>query len=178
MLHLEILRWIIRILVMEKTGAMKRMRGMARQLERRKLESEVRLRVVLLLDVLVRKGRSLRQMSALLGMSHSTLQAWERRWRDDQLKERARGRPTEHADRPTREQVLEVIKDLGPIVGLPTLVEHFPHVVRNELMDILRGYRAENVSKTKLIAHTLRWRMPGRVWAIDFTKPPRPIDGI
>lgn len=178
MLHLEILKWIIVVLVKEKTGAVKRMRGIARQLERRRLECEVRLRVVLLLDVLVRKGRKLRGVAVLLGLCSSTLCAWERRWREDQLGARARGRPTEHVDSATRQEILDYIKDLGPTVGLPTLVDEFPHVARGELIKILCDFRDDHLGKTWLITHTLRWPIAGRVWAIDFTKPPRPMDGI
>ena len=178
MLHLEIHKWIIAVLVLEESGAVKKVRGIARQYERRRLESEVRLRVVLLLEVLVRKGRSLRGVAVLLNLCSSTLCSWEQRWDKDQLRVQARGRPTEHADSAARQNVLEYIEALGPTVGLPTLADEFPHLARGELVDILRGFRKDHVDKNWLITHTLRWRVPGRVWAIDFTKPPRPMDGI
>jgi transposase InsO family protein len=54
----------------------------------------------------------------------------------------------------------------------------FPDLARAELEDILRRYRRVWKKLHTQLLHRLRWPIPGRVWAMDFTEAPRPIDGL
>jgi transposase InsO family protein len=178
MWHMELIEGIIEVIVAERTGAMKKVRGHERQREKRRIESEVRLRVVTVALRLVGVGRSRHEAAAAIGIGRSTLSDWEGKWRDEALEAKPRGRPAERADEATRRQVEDLIDRLGPTAGLPTLMDAFPHVARDELMDILNAYRLAFVSTHSVLVQVLRWNAPGRVWAMDFARPPVPIDGL
>jgi transposase InsO family protein len=63
-------------------------------------------------------------------------------------------------------------------VGVPTLQATFPGVARRELQHLLLQYRRAYVRRSWVVVHVLRWDHPGAVWAIDFTEPPLPLDGV
>jgi hypothetical protein len=50
-------------------------------------------------------------------------------------------------------------------------------MARREVQNILRRYRRAWKRRRTLLAPVLHWTTPGTVWAIDFSEPPRPIDG-
>jgi len=82
-------------------------------------------------------------------------------------------------DIPTRNEVLRFLHHVtGPAVGLPALQDLFRNVPRCILEDLLRRYR--KVWQTRYAQHgfELMWHYAGAVWAIDFTKPREPIDGV
>ena len=114
----------------------------------------------------------------MLGMSRSTLSAWEGKERAEQLSEMPRGRPAVRADDLQRLNVNEAIRVYGPTVGVDTLKQVFPQVPRGELAYLLLRYRIEFQLGSRLIVHTMRWSRPGALWAMDFAEPPFPIDGI
>ncbi len=90
-----------------------------------------------------------------------------------------RGRPPLEVDRPTRNEVVRFLHHVtGPAVGLPALQDLFRNVPRCILEDLLRRYR--KVWQTRYAQHgfELTWHHAGAVWAIDFTKPREPIDGV
>jgi transposase InsO family protein len=178
MWHIELIEGVIEVCVAARTGEATKVRGEERQRQRRRIESEVRLRVVTVAQKLVGMGRSRHESAAAIGIGRSTLSRWETQWRNEVLEAKPRGRPAARADEATRRQVRDLIDRLGPTVGLRTLVDHFPHVAREELMDILNSYRLEFVSKNSVLVQVCRWRTPGRVWAMDFARPPKPIDGV
>jgi transposase InsO family protein len=82
-----------------------------------------------------------------------------------------------HSPRLLRQEVLELLEELGPGVGLPTLRECFPHLLRAELDDLLRRWRRLWRLRHSAILHVLEWTTPGSVWAMDFAEAPAPIDG-
>jgi len=115
--------------------------------------------------------------SRALGLSVRTLRDWRRRWAEDQLALKARGRPPDHADRELRRQILALFGLMGPHVGLPTLQEQFPDVARGELVELQQRYRHAYRRRNHFLLHVLRWMRAGSVWAMDFAHPPAPIDG-
>jgi transposase InsO family protein len=112
-----------------------------------------------------------------LGVSDRTLRRWRRRWQDDHLDVRARGRPPRHATRAERQAILALFHILGPHVGLPTLQCHFPAVARGELIELQRRWRYALHRRRKLLLYQLHWRRAGAVWAADHSHPPTAIDG-
>jgi len=87
------------------------------------------------------------------------------------------GRPVLHSPWLRRQEVLELLDELGPGVGLPTLRECFPALLRAELEDLLRRYRRVWRRRHEGFLHVLEWTTPGSVWAMDFAEAPAPIDG-
>jgi len=67
---------------------------------------------------------------------------------------------------------------MGPGVGLRTLQALFPETARRELEDLHRRYRDVYLTRTSMLVHVLRWRKTGAVWAMDFTEPPTPVEGL
>ena len=137
MWHIELIEWIIEVCVAEKTGSMKKLRGEDRQEHKRKIESEVRIRVIRVEQILLELGWTRDRVAAVIGIGRSTLSTWEKKWRDEDMAARPIGRPAERADEDTRREVRDLIDRVGPMTGVGILMEKFPGVARNELMDIL-----------------------------------------
>jgi transposase InsO family protein len=91
---------------------------------------------------------------------------------------RPRGRRTPQLDRETLWGILAVFNLMGPHASVAALRDLFPEVPRGTLERTLQ--RARNIFRRRghWVIHTLRWTKPGSVWAMDFTKPPAPVDGI
>lgn len=68
--------------------------------------------------------------------------------------------------------------EIGPFVGVPRLQRELPSVARRELASILASFRERHVFGPTVEQARLVWHKPGRVWAMDFTNAPAPIDGI
>jgi hypothetical protein len=67
---------------------------------------------------------------------------------------------------------------MGPHASVAALRELFPEVPRASLEETLRRARRIFRRRHRWLIHTLRWTRPGTVWAIDFTEPPMPVDGV
>lgn len=91
---------------------------------------------------------------------------------------RPRGRPVEDLDRDTRLAILSVFSIMGPHASLAALRDLFPQVARGALDNLLERCRSMYRRRRRWFVHTLRWTRPGTVWAMDFTEPPAPIDGL
>jgi hypothetical protein len=124
-----------------------------------------------------RRGLTLRQAAARLGLAARTLQRWAAGWRRDRLRARGRGRPAHRSDRALRARALALIGLLGPAVGVPTLQALCPGMARREVADLLRRYRRVWRRKHRLLARVLHWARPGAVWAVDFSFPSLPVEG-
>jgi transposase InsO family protein len=123
----------------------------------------------------VRRG----DVAQRLGLRTQTLRRWEREWTDNRLVLTPRGRPARRGDRKLRNDLLCIFALIGPSLGIPTLRELFPDVARAELEELARRCkRIVHRKRGQVLVHQLRWTRPGAVWAIDFLKPPRPIDGL
>lgn len=107
-----------------------------------------------------------------------TVAAWQRKWRQDRLAIEARGRPCHESDWIDRQNMIAIFYLAGPGVGVATLSHFFPNASRDELKHMLARYRHLHVRRNKVLLHCLRWKIPGSVWAMDFQKPPSPVDGV
>jgi transposase len=156
----------------------KRRRGLPRQRARLRCEREVRMAVVALVRHCRRRGIRLKVVAKHLGVSPQTLRRWERRWRRDRMALHPRGRPPVHTDRAVRQLILEILQEMGPETGLPTLRKMFPGVARAELQELQRHARFRFRRRRKWLVHVLNWTQAGIIWAMDFSDPPAAIDGV
>jgi hypothetical protein len=156
----------------------KRRRGIHGQVDGRRLERTLRRRAVAFRRWAARYGKSRHESAALMGISCRTLKRWERDWNILRLPTRALGRPAEHSSSRKRKAVFDVLNILGPHTGLPSLRARFPDLARGELSDLLCKYRKARVTGDMILVHTLNWKVPGAVWAMDFTEPDLPVDGM
>jgi transposase InsO family protein len=175
--HLEMVVWIVTVKGAEKKKS-KDCRGYEVQEERREMERSVRIRAVDLAVKLKEAGYPRAWVAPKLGMSVRALAEWQRRWEEDRLEAKARGRPIEQLDRVTREEIEGVLHILGPFEGVPVLQSLFPDVARAELEHRLHRYRERFVSENHVDVMALKWLRPGAVWAMDFNHPPNPVDLI
>ena len=116
----------------------------------------------------------------VLGISPATLADWQRRWDDprDRLQPVALGAKPLTCSAVSRSAVLDFLALFGTEIGLPTLHDHFPALARRDLACLLHLARneADAVAAGGFYRH-VTWHRPGRVWALDHTEPPTPIDG-
>jgi transposase InsO family protein len=153
-------------------------RGFARQRETRVAEAAARRSTVGAARWLGRRAVGEAVAAGRLGLVPRTLRDWKARWREDRLAPRARGRPPDRPDRELRNEILSLFALLGPDVSEEQLQEEFPHVSRAELRELKRRYRTAWRRGRVRLASALSWRVPGSVWAMDFTQPPTAVDGI
>jgi hypothetical protein len=126
---------------------------------------------------LVRRGWLWQDIANLLAVAGRTLRRWTHDALGGLLPFRPRGRPVHRSPPARRNDVLHVLDEFGPGVGLPTLRPAFPDLSRAELEDLLRRYRRVWRERHRLPLRVLHWPEPGRVWAIDFTQAPALVDG-
>ncbi len=124
------------------------------------------------------QGQGAEKTAHALQICSRTLRRWQRRWREDRLELRTRGRPIEVACAALRAVVFATLAELGPGIGAPTLRCLFPGVGKRELEELVRRYRHAHRRGRRIALHALRWTRPGAVWAIDFSEPPVPIHGL
>ena len=89
-----------------------------------------------------------------------------------------RGRPVTESSWLERHAVLDVLDHTGPRLGLPSLRNLFPALARRELIELQVAYRGDYRDTHRLSQERLSWSRPGRVWAVDHSEAPRPIDGV
>ncbi len=150
--------------------------GLSRQ-PKRLLESDVRGSVVRLTANIIEKGYTLSQAANFFHLCPRTLRQWQADTRQQLPHVHLMGRPLARATVGDRNLVIDLLDDLGPATGVPTLRTCFPSLARVELDDILKRYRRVWHKLNLELIHRLRWPIPGRVWAIDFSQAPSPIDG-
>jgi transposase InsO family protein len=127
---------------------------------------------------LVEHGLNWQETAQLLDLSPRTL----RHWRHDLLLPGPQpiallGRPVLRSPREQRNDVIHLIDEYGPAIGVPSLRAAFPTILRAELEDLLKRYRRVWRLRHYQPIHVLHWHQPGRVWAIDYTGPLPPIEG-
>lgn len=151
--------------------------GVARRQPERAIEQRLRVHILNLAEWTAACGYQYVTIAARLGLSARTLRQWQHDLRANRLCVQPLGRPLLRSSRADRQEVLEVLHELGPATGLPTLRACFPTLPPAELADLLRRYRHVWRARYHQEQHVLHWQLPGAVWAIDFAKAPRPIDG-
>jgi len=157
--------------------AVARRPGLSRQ-PQRQLECAVRTSVVQVASHIIEQGYTVSEAAGFLQLSPRTLRQWHAADRRDHRHVHLVGRPLQHAPVHDRNLVIHLLDELGPATGLPTLRGCFPTMARAELADILKRYRRVWQQLNLQAMHRLRWLIPGRVWAIDFTQAPFLIDGL
>jgi len=153
-------------------------RGHARQRSVREREHALRSNLVHLTRWTQNLGLSLPETANRLHLAPRTL----RHWFDDFASATSRihllGRPTLRSSRADRNEVLDVLDELGPATSVATLRACFPSMPRAELEDLLKRYRCVWRKRHQHAPHRLHWQQCGAVWAIDFSEAPSPIDGM
>ena len=152
-------------------------RGEAHQRRERTQEQAARGDAVNVGLQLNEQGFSWTETANLLDLSPRTLRQWRHDLVRPQLRVCPLGRPVQRSPREQRNEVIHLIDEAGPTLGVPALREAFPHMLRAELEDLLKRYRRVWRKRNYQPIRVLHWQLPGRVWAIDFTGPCPPIDG-
>jgi transposase InsO family protein len=160
-----------------RAGLDRRRRGPQRQRRARQAERTARWSAVAFSRWLHRRGAARSATARRLGLSPSALSRWRRRWSEDRMALRPRGRPVEDLDRDTRHGILSVFSLMGPHATLTALRDLFPAIPRGALENLLERCRRVHRRKSRWLVHMLRWTRPGTVWAMDFTELPSRIDG-
>jgi transposase-like protein len=153
-------------------------RGAEGQRGRREREFEARLRLAAFADVAAAQGASLVEAAGLLGVAPSTLADWAKLWDRDSLEAKPLGPPAKVCDPATRREILGQLAERGPSLGLPTLRANFPQVAQRELRSLVGRYRRAAVRGKTILVRELTWTEAGAVMAMDYKKPPAPVDGV
>ncbi|MGH9390570.1 MAG: DDE-type integrase/transposase/recombinase, partial [Vicinamibacteria bacterium] len=143
--------------------------------ERRQAERRVRFRAIAWARAYSTLSRE--EQAESLHLSSRTLRDWHDQWITDRLSPESRGRPPKEATREDRARMLGLLWVLGPGTGWETLRPHFPGAGRREIRRLLKRTRKLWAKLDRVGALALTWTRPGTVWAMDFTEPPRPIEG-
>lgn len=123
------------------------------------------------------RGLALGERAEALGLTPRTLRDWEARWRAGRSGVPLVGRPVLRSPVVWRNEVVGLLEELGPGVGVATLRASFPEMCRAELADLLRRYRRVWRARHRQALYELHWQVVGSVWAIDFAEAPRAVDG-
>ncbi len=125
-------------------------------------------------------GWSRGRCAAALQLDPATLANWVRRW--DDLSDRLA--PTPLGAKPLtcsplqRRDVFDFLALHGTALGVAVLQDHFPGISRRDLGCLLHLTRTEvDAVAAGGCYRCVTWHGPGRVWALDHTEPPTPIDG-
>jgi transposase InsO family protein len=153
-------------------------RGYARQRCAREREYVLRSNLVDLTRWTLNLGLSLPETANLLHLAPRTLRHWFDAFGNAQPRLHLLGRPTLRSSCSDRTEVLDVLDELGPATSVATLRTCFPSMPRAELEDLLKRYRRVWRKRHLYAPHCLHWQRAGTVWAMDFSEPPRPIDGL
>ena len=162
----------------QATEAIPRTYGVARQRRQRDIERLVRRHAAAVGHCLIEHGCSQHQAADYLKISPRTLRDWQHDLAVAPGSFQPLGRPLCAATPRQRNEVIALLDELGPGIGLPTLRDLFPELARAALADVLRRYRALWRRLHRQPLHVLHWTHPGSVWAIDFHGPRPPVDGL
>jgi transposase InsO family protein len=157
-------------------AAVARRRGSFWQQPRRCLEEQVRQQGVAFRQWVAEQGLTRIESAAWLGISARTLRDWEQRWRSGATTVPVHGRSVLRSELAARRAVLELLASVGPGVGRAVLAGQFPEMPRAELADLLRRCGHVWVRRHARWLHVLHWQYPGTVWAIDYARPPLPLE--
>jgi len=152
--------------------------GVRPQRPKRERERQARKDAVTYLRIAASGGISGREAAQTLGVAPQTLSSWKTAWSSGKRSCRPRGRPCRGLSAERRSAVMECLHDHWPHIHVRRLREIFPDVPTRALEDLLCRYGHFRRRKDAECMYYLIWHKPGRVWAIDYSKPPLPIDGI
>jgi len=144
----------------------------------REVEHDARRHAVAAASWMLERGESMVEVAERLQLAQRTLRGWIEGVEHGRLGPKNRGRPVEKLSLAQRMEIIAVMTELGPQkTGLATFIGCFPGVARSALWDILCRYRELLIRRHAKSLWTLRWGVPGAVWAMDYAEPPAPIDG-
>lgn len=162
---------------LDVTRRPERRRGLRGQRRLRRCERATRIAAVeFARDGLFDGARSC-EIAAALGLDPGTLCRWMRAWKSTGLAYAARGRPVAVADEGTRRAAYDLLGQ-NPTLGVPTLCKLCPALGTREAAELARRWRQATRRLRRRLVFSLRWTRPGSVWAIDFSEPPAPVNGI
>lgn len=148
------------------------------QRPRREAEAVARKEAVKVARWASSNGEKIVDVARAVGVSPRTLRHWRSEWKRDRLSPRMRGRRAVSLDYKTRTDILEVLKLMGPRVGMPTLQPIFPDVPRSALQNMLDRFRDVRIRIEERKTWSLEWTRPGTVWAMDHNdQTVSPIEG-
>ncbi len=159
-------------------AALANRRGPARQRPGREREQRLRGHVVDFFLWTRTQGWRPEAIAAQLHLAPRTLRQWCHDRRQRHASVLLLGRPTQRAAVGARNEVISLLDELGPRLGVPTLQSCFPHMARAELADLLARYRRLWRQRQRQALCVLHWQVAGSVWAMDFAEAPGPIDGM
>jgi len=124
------------------------------------------------------EGLSWQRIATVLHRSPRTLRAWREPRAGTANLPALRGRPVLGSTVTERNRVIRFLHHVtGPAIGLPALRALFGALPRCVLENLLRRYRRVWRARYCPFGRRLTWHQPGRVWAMDFSEAPFPIDG-
>ena len=155
--------------------ARKRRRSLPWELQ--EVKRRVRIRGLQCWEWLFEQGWSRKRAARRVGMSVDTLYGWRRWWLENRMKAAQPG-PVKQKLTPYVKRILvTLMASVGPNVGLPRLRMMLPGFPKTRLVETLRLYKRFWSRRNPGESYVLKWMRSGRVWAIDFLKPPSPVDG-
>lgn len=141
----------------------------------------MRVRVLAVLRWAAWCGWTEARLCAAIGLSQRTIRDWRHDIASphDRLIARPLGAPSVVAT-PADRTAVEAFLDLhGTEVGAPTLQDHFPQLSRAECARLLAQARWQRYQLDRArLYRELTWSGVGRIWAMDYTDPPLPVDGV
>jgi len=153
-------------------------RGDAHQRGERAQERTARGHAVEVGYQLIDQGFTWNETANLFAVSPRTLRDWRHDVAGPHHLPYPLGRPVLRSPRQQRNQVIHLIAEQGPAIGVPALRAAFPDKLRAELADLLTRYRRVWRARNQEPLRVLHWQEPGRVWAIDFTGPGPLVEGV
>ncbi|MBN4049874.1 transposase family protein [bacterium AH-315-M10] len=144
--------------------------------EMMRVKRSVRIRGIECWQWLHEHGWSRRLAARRIGMSVDTLYGWRSRWRKNKMKPEQPGPVKERLTRYAKRILVTLLAAVGPNIGLPRLRKILPEFAKTRLTETLalfKRWSRKNPSQT----YRLSWKRSGAVWAMDFMKPPAPVDG-
>jgi transposase InsO family protein len=160
--------------MMDHIASQPRPLGRAGQQPLRQVHRRTKTQVLALQRWAGRHGISARSVADRLGIAVQTLADWNRQRRRRRLDIVPRGRPQHIPSIQVQSDVLELLEERRGRLGLPFLKDAFRDVPRTVLKRIKDRYVCDHDGSME----RLTWKLPGRVWAADFTQPDAPIDGV
>jgi len=155
------------------------LRGAGRQCAQRGVERTARRGVLARVRWAGWNGWSRGRCARALRLTTATLAEWWRRWDDptDRLKPSPLGARPLTCSAASRTDVTLFLTLHGTAFGVATLQDHFPALSRRDLACLLHLTRMEvdHVAAGGYY-HCITWFGAGRVWALDHTEPPMPIE--
>lgn len=150
----------------------------ATRVERDTLLRAAKLHVVARVLLGHKHGRGTWNTATRLGLNPRTVEEWVRRWRKDRLSIAPKGPKPAITDDDTLAAIETFLWNMGGVVGTPALQAAFPREPRRRLEALAKAWRRRAVEGKSVITYSLKWGTVGAVWAIDFTEPPLPVDGL